>query len=162
MFLPLDLMEKINKRLAGLAKKFYNKKSKDVTYIGIHIRRTDFLKFSKQHLRLKPLNSDYYNYAMEYFEEEYENCIFVVASDDIKWAKRKLEVENHKIYFSDQNPTFHPLPGSKFEVVDDDLSKAVHDFALLASCNHTIISRGIESIYSRGQNSTNGYFISSM
>ena len=82
---------------------------------------------------------------MEYFQEEYENCIFVVASDDIKWAKKKLDAENHKIYFSDQNPTFHPLPGSKFEVEDDDLSKAAYDFALLASCNHTIISRGIES-----------------
>ena len=131
-----------DRKLETLAKKFYNKKSNDVTYVGVHVRRTDFLKFGKKYLGKKPLDADYYNYAMEYFQEEYDNCVFVVASDDIKWAKKKLDVINHKIYFSDQNPTFHPLPGSTYEVVDDDLSKAAYDFALLASCNHTIISRG--------------------
>ena len=111
-------------------------------HLGVHVRRTDFQAFEKKHFGRKPLDAEYYNYAMEYFQEEYDNCLFIVASDDIKWAKKKLDRKNNKIYFSDQKPTFHPLPGSTSEVVDDDLSKAVHDFILLSRCNHTIISRG--------------------
>merc|ERR1739846_85557 len=62
------LVERIERRLEALAKKFYNKKSHDVTYVAIHIRRTDFLTFGKRYLGVKPLNSEYYNYAMEYFQ----------------------------------------------------------------------------------------------
>ena len=63
---------------------------------------------------------------MEYFNEEYENCIFVVASDDIKWAKKHLKQENNKIYFSEQNPTFSLMTDQSpiyKPVMDDDISK---------------------------------------
>ena len=61
----------------------------------------------------------------------------------MKWTRRNLDKKNNKIYFSDQNPTFHRPPEFSFELIDDDLSKAAFDFALLTSCNHTIISRGM-------------------
>ena len=63
---------------------------------------------------------------MEYFNEEYENCIFVVASDDIKWAKKHLKQENNQIYFSEQNPTFSLMTDQSpiyKPVMDDDISK---------------------------------------
>ena len=63
---------------------------------------------------------------MEYFNEEYENCIFVVASDDIKWAKKHLKKENNQIYFSEQNPTFSLMTDQSpiyKPVMDDDISK---------------------------------------
>ena len=142
-----NLQNKIDRRLRGMAKKYYDKKSlksmKDVTFIGVHIRRTDHLEFMKKKYAQEPLEEDYYNDAMDYFQEEYDNCVFVVISDDIKWAKKKLDRENKKIYFSDQNPSFHRPPQFSFEVMDDDLSKAAYDFALVTSCNHTIISRGM-------------------
>ena len=55
--------------------------------VGIHIRRTDYIFFDKKVFKKRPLKSDYFNDAMAYFKEEYENCVFVVASDDIGWAK---------------------------------------------------------------------------
>ena len=145
-----NLKEKIHKRLKDIAKEYYNKRPKYITYVGIHIRRTDYLKFAKNYYGLDPLTKDYFNDAMEYFKEEYKNCMFIVASDDIKWAKENLDKENNKIYFSDQDPKFHKPPSDaefEYEIVDNDLSKAAYDFALLTSCNHTISSRGSFSVW---------------
>ena len=153
-----NLQEKINKRLKSVARKHYkDKKVKDVTFVGIHVRRTDHLHYMKTKFDSEPLDSDYYNDAMEYFQEEYENVVFIAASDDMKWTRRNLDKKNNKIYFSDQNPTFHRPPEFSFELLDDDLSKAAFDFALLTSCNHTIISRGM---YSRGKKDTDPHNIS--
>ena len=145
-----NLKEKIDKRLGDIAKEYYNKRPNDITYVGIHIRRTDYLKFAKEKYGFDPLTKEYFNDAMEYFKEEYKNCMFIVASDDIKWAKKNLDKENNNIYFSDQDPKFHkPPPGAEYiyEIMDNDLSKAAYDFALLTSCNHTISSRGTFSIW---------------
>ena len=60
----------------------------------------------------------------------------------MKWTRRNLDKKNNKIYFSDQNPTFHKSTKFQSQVEDDDISKAAFDFVLLTSCNHTIISRG--------------------
>ena len=142
-----NLKEKIDRRLKSVAKKYYNKKPKDITFVGIHIRRTDYLKHEKIKFGFDPLDKEYFNDAMEYFQDEYDNCMFIVASDDIKWAKKNLDKENNKIYFSDQNPTFYKQPELEYQVMDNDLSKAAYDFALLTSCNHTIISRGSFSMW---------------
>jgi len=143
-----NLQEKINRRLKSVAKKHYkDKKVKDVTFVGVHVRRTDHLRFMRQNYGLEPLDADYYNNAMEYFQEEYDNCVFVVASDDIKWTKKNLDRKNNIIYFSDQNPTFHRPSNTMYELMDDDLSKSAFDFALIVSCNHTITSRGTYSMW---------------
>ena len=72
-----------------------------------------------------------------------------MASDDIKWAKKNLDQENNNVYFSDQNPTFHLVEGGSpiyKPLMDNDLSKAAYDFALITSCNHTVTSRGTFSM----------------
>ena len=60
-----NLQNKIDRRLRGMAKKYYDKKSlksmKDVTFIGVHIRRTDHLEFMKKKYSQDPLEEDYYN-----------------------------------------------------------------------------------------------------
>ena len=117
----------------------------EVTYVGVHIRRTDHLKFMKTENDMDPLTADYYNDAMDYFREEYENCIFVVASDDMKWTKKKIDTSQNDVYFSNMNPTFHNTKEGIF--MDDDLSKAAYDLALLSSCNHTVVSRGTYSMW---------------
>ena len=82
----------------------------------------------------------------EYFREEYDHCLFVVASDDIKWAKKNIDRSNNDVYFSDTNPTFEYLKESD-TVHDHDMSKALYDLVLLTQCNHTIVSRGTYSMW---------------
>ena len=124
----MTCIEKVVKKLKSLAKEFYGKKKpKEVTYVGIHIRRTDYNFYYEKEYGIKPKKSSYYNDAMEYFNEEYENCIFVVASDDIKWAKKHLKKPNNThIHFSEQNPTFSLMTDQSpiyKPVMDDDISK---------------------------------------
>ena len=40
---------------------------KDVTYVGIHNRRTDHLEYVSTHLGFEPIEADYFIDAMEYF-----------------------------------------------------------------------------------------------
>ena len=55
-----NLKEMINERLESVAKKYYkDKKIKDVTFVGLHVRRTDHLHYVKEKYNLKPLNADY-------------------------------------------------------------------------------------------------------
>ena len=140
-----NLKERVNRRLKGIAKKVLGKKAKEVTYVGVHVRRTDHVAYMKSQHGTGALDAEYYNDAMEYFREEYDNCLFVVASDDIKWAKKNFDKSFKDLYFSDQNPEFHKDEYGNLQ--DNDMSKAAYDFALLTSCNHTIISRGTFSMF---------------
>ena len=89
-----------------------------------------------------PIDDDYYDDGIEYFRENYDNCIFVVASDDIEWCKKHIDTSKNDIFFSDSKPTFHKDEYGR--VIDNDFSKAAYDLVLLSSCNHTVISRGKE------------------
>ena len=92
------------------------------------------------HKHQTPLKAEHFNDALDYFREEYPDSYFIVASDDIQWAKKKLKSQNDDIYFSDSNPTF--TNDSEGYVRDTDVNKAVYDFVLLTSCEHSIVSRG--------------------
>ena len=63
--------------------------------------------------------------AFRLYKEVNENIVFGVVSDDIEWAKANIAVEN--IFYSD----------------DDDSEEAVGtDLAIMANCNHTIMTYG--------------------
>ena len=56
--------------------------------ISVHIRRTDYLSLGELH----PVCSlNYYNQAVEIFGKE---AIFLIFSDDLKWAKENFKGEN--------------------------------------------------------------------
>ena len=88
--------------------------------VGIHVRRTD--RLSKFRLKLGdiiyPLR--YFQHAMAFFREHYENIQFVVASDDIAWCKSHIQGKN--IVFT----------GKSFGT----------DLAIMSKCDHMIISGG--------------------
>ena len=116
------------------------KKRGKVTFIGVHVRRTDHLVYMKEFFQRKPLKADFFNDAMDYFREEYPDSYFIVASDDIKWAKKKLMSKNDDVYFSEANPSFEVDEDGYLS--DKDIDKAVYDFVLLTSCQHAVVSRG--------------------
>ncbi len=67
----------------------------------------------------------------------------------MEWSKANIKPDKSRndVYFSDSNPSFHKKAGHSDVVFDDDLEKAVYDLALLAACNHTVISRGTYSMW---------------
>ena len=38
--------------------------------------------------------------SIEYMRENYDNCIFVVASDDIQWCKKHIDATQGDVFFS--------------------------------------------------------------
>ena len=96
----------------------------DVALIGVHIRRTDLLAQRENEGSFNSIPSvSYYHHAAAFFNRLFNNqAMYVVCSDDIQWAKANF-VGNRPVVFSVGN-------------------SAHFDFAILASCNHSIISMG--------------------
>ncbi|XP_014214512.1 galactoside 2-alpha-L-fucosyltransferase 2-like [Copidosoma floridanum] len=101
------------------------------TYVGVHVRRTDYIDYLWQKLRVRPAPVDYYFKAMNYFDEKYENAIFVVASDNIGWCK-------YHLLSADRGKFRRIVFISSYE----DPRGPGKDLAVLASCDHAIIDYG--------------------
>ena len=79
----------------------------NMTFVGIHVRRTDHLAYEAKHA-MKELDASYYLKAMAMFRKRFKaasrkkRLIFVVVSDDIDWSVSKLEhkVKERNIYFN--------------------------------------------------------------
>ncbi|CAF1339717.1 unnamed protein product, partial [Didymodactylos carnosus] len=92
--------------------------SSDYTWIGIHIRRGDFLTFFKVSSSVEYLTS-----SMNYYRLKYPRSVFIIASDDKDWClkhfgKRTDVIVTPKTYFHG------------------------HDMAALALCEHLIATAG--------------------
>lgn len=67
-----------------------------IIFIGIHVRRTDMIKYMKNKFNVKtPAGVEYYRHAIADMREHfYQNksliLAFVLASDDLKWCKNYL------------------------------------------------------------------------
>lgn len=67
--------------------------------VSIHIRRGDFLKFKDV---FETISLNYYKCAVKYIEQNINNPIFYIFSDDIDWCKAELKeiglTNNNAIY----------------------------------------------------------------
>ena len=65
---------------------------KKVLFVGLHVRRTDYVQFSKQVLGKRVASKAFYQEAMDYFEEEYpdDSVYFLAVSDDLNWVRKHL------------------------------------------------------------------------
>ena len=68
-------------------KKF--KKKQDITFVGIHHRRGDHLKFQIES-GFKPLEAAYFFEAMELYRQRFKRVVFVYVTDDIEWGIEKI------------------------------------------------------------------------
>lgn len=98
--------------------------SHTVTYVGVHVRRSDYLLTEHLKRGYKAASISYFLKAMDYFRQKYANVYFVVCSDEIEWAKTHLRDKD--VYF----------------VEGQD---GLIDLAVLANCNHTVTSVGTYS-----------------
>ena len=95
---------------------------KNPTFVSVHVRRTDHrFTFNGEF----EITAQYYSNAMKLAKDMYENVIFIVVSDDLKWCKENLEEEN--LTYTDNT---------------DSVEGTGMDLALLVACNHTVVSHG--------------------
>lgn len=94
-------------------------------YVGVHNRRGDYgshMESYGEHL----VGPTYFEGALKLMRNTLEDPVFMVVSDDIPWAKKHIAGED----------VFYSTSGT-----NSSLSVGA-DLALLASCNHTIITYG--------------------
>ena len=107
MHFKTDIKTKAHARLLEVAKSRKLNAIQKAIFIGVHVRKTDHADFVKRQLNLEPIYDEYYNDGMDYFRDNYDNCIFIVASDDIKWCKKHIDTSMEDVVFSESNPTFY-------------------------------------------------------
>jgi len=123
------------KKLIDIAKEKFGKVPDAL--IGVHGRFTDY----SGHLKLRGANyasKKFYNKAIQYFRDKYKNPMFLVTSDDPGKAKSFI-LSNQKSY----NDVF--FVGTIETAIEGEMSKQDStgtDLALLAMCDHIIISHG--------------------
>ena len=101
---------------------------KDILFVGVHVRRTDYSHYLAKTQNAKLVTGGYFARAMDKFRERFSDSevVFVVASDDMKWCRRWLgKIKN--VYFT----SVHKSCG---------ITMARFDFALLANCQHSIMT----------------------
>ena len=101
VFQPI-IEARVHETLDGIAKKL-DLKTTQVTYIGIHNRRSkEFNEHYKKNHNQKPLKKSYFYDAMEEMRESYDNVAFLYVSDDMKWGRKNLKDKENDLYFAGQ------------------------------------------------------------
>lgn len=113
---------------------------KEVVFIGMHIRRTDYVQYSKQVLKKSVLGKTYFLEAVEYYQEEFpgKQVLFLAVSDDMQWVQRKLGSIAGLVLAGTAL-----LPASEL----DGLDPVGLDLCLLASVDHSVISQGLFGLW---------------
>jgi len=94
---------------------------KNITYVGVHVRRTDYIGYLKSKFNATPVKPDYVLRQMNVFRNKYKPIMFVVVSDDPKWCERELRCD---------------------DIVVKKTNSSAQDLAITAACNHSIIDYG--------------------
>ncbi|XP_061162939.1 galactoside alpha-(1,2)-fucosyltransferase 2-like [Saccostrea echinata] len=95
----------------------------DTVFVAVHVRRGD-MKTNQNFVNYGYTTAgiDYLERAMNTFRKDFNNILFVVGSDDLKWCRENLKKDD---------TVFIP-PGSSPEM----------DVAILTNCNHAVMTVG--------------------
>ncbi|KAM4652814.1 galactoside alpha-(1,2)-fucosyltransferase 2-like [Discoglossus pictus] len=104
---------------------------KNVTFVGVHVRRGDYVHVMPNAWKGVIADKAYLQKAMDYFRDKYENPLFVVTSNGMDWCKENINNSLGDVHFAGDGK--EGSPG--------------RDFALLAHCNHTIMTIGTFGVW---------------
>uniref|UniRef100_UPI00398F34AC galactoside alpha-(1,2)-fucosyltransferase 2-like n=1 Tax=Pristiophorus japonicus TaxID=55135 RepID=UPI00398F34AC len=99
---------------------------KNVTYVGVHVRRGDYVNVMPNVWKGVVADKKYLENAMAYFRNKYKDVVFAVTSNGMDWCKKNINDSKGDVFFSD----------------DPKESSVAQDFSILAHCNHTIMTIG--------------------
>ena len=105
--------------------------TKTFVRVGVHVRRGNFLRKGRTSTGFAVANTQYLQRAMRHFVEHFPKVQFIVASDDIQWCRKHVKL-----------PMFNK---SNAIITFSTKHNAAEDLALLASCNHTVMTTGTYS-----------------
>uniref|UniRef100_A0A8D0GEM6 L-Fucosyltransferase n=1 Tax=Sphenodon punctatus TaxID=8508 RepID=A0A8D0GEM6_SPHPU len=120
------IKEEANRYLLGL-----HGSHREPTYVGVHVRRGDYVWVMPNTWKGVVADKGYLEKAMRYFREKYRDPIFVVTSNGMSWCKENIDASKGDVFFAG----------------DGRESSPGRDFALLAHCNHTIMTIGTFGIW---------------
>ncbi|XP_053308136.1 galactoside alpha-(1,2)-fucosyltransferase 2-like [Spea bombifrons] len=98
----------------------------NVTFVGVHVRRGDYVHIMPNQRKGVLADKGYLQKAMDYFRNKYENPLFMVTSNGMDWCKENIDSSLGDVHFAGDGKEATPA----------------RDFALLAHCNHTIMTIG--------------------
>lgn len=100
--------------------------SRPHTFVGVHVRRGDYVQVMPQHWKGVIGDRAYLQQAMDWFRARHEGPIFVVTSNGMEWCRENIDTSKGDVVFAGDGQ--EGSPGK--------------DFALLLQCNHTIMTIG--------------------
>ncbi|XP_068099110.1 galactoside alpha-(1,2)-fucosyltransferase 2-like [Hyperolius riggenbachi] len=103
----------------------------NATFVGVHVRRGDYVSIMNRNKKIVVASKEYLQKAMDYFRRKYENPLFVVTSNGMGWCKENINNSLGDIHFAGDGKEGSPA----------------RDFALLAHCNHTIMTIGTFGLF---------------
>ena len=133
-FLPI-IRETTDTFLRSVAAKIHSQFSGaiNITFVGMHVRRGDYVHIVPNQWKGVIADARYLAKAMERMRGRYPDSVFVVASDDVTWCRHNINVSRGDVYFvADGIPWGSPG----------------QDLAVLAACNHTIMTLGTFGFWS--------------
>lgn len=118
-----SIQESANKFMQKCSSEIKKKQIDRPVYICLHVRRGDYLKENFQKLGYTVADVNYTNRAMDYYEKKLagQNLTYVIVSDDIEWCRQNVRSSRLTFYSSNEDTV---------------------DLAILARCNHTIMTTG--------------------
>lgn len=96
------------------------RKKQDAVLVAVHVRRGDFVRQKRKGYTVAPI--PYFYRAMNYFRKKYKNVLFILCSNDVIWSMDNLD-DSPDVHYS------HNTDGYL-------------DFAIMASCDHMVMSAG--------------------
>ncbi|XP_037675106.1 galactoside alpha-(1,2)-fucosyltransferase 1 [Choloepus didactylus] len=96
------------------------------TFVGVHVRRGDYLKVMPQRWKGVVGDRAYLQQAMDWFRAQHKDPIFVVTSNGMEWCRENINTSQGDVIFAGNGQ--EASPGK--------------DFALLTQCNHTVMTIG--------------------
>lgn len=114
-----EIQAEVYQVISSVVKKFNYTSRRDVTLIGLHVRRGDMVGHPFGYDVATPA---YINTSVQYFLSRYKNPIFIISSQDNQWTKEHMPNNTLVEYIN------HP---NRDVIV-----------AILSSCDHTITTVG--------------------
>ncbi|XP_030153918.1 galactoside alpha-(1,2)-fucosyltransferase 2 isoform X2 [Lynx canadensis] len=101
------------------------------TFVGVHVRRGDYVHVMPRVWKGVVADRGYLERALGWFRARHRAPVFVVASNGMAWCRENIDASRGDVVFAGDGVETSPAK----------------DFALLAQCNHTVMTIGTFGIW---------------